>query len=118
MSGYVSKDQVIEWFRPYGHVDEGIPYYGLVTDIRDMPDADVVPVAKWTFVSDGLPPEFEPVLCLSEYSCLDENDEPKAMFMDYEIRRNIDGVWFDRAMNEMVVAWMPLPEHLCDWREE
>lgn len=27
MSGYVSKDQVIEWFRPYGHVNEGIPYY-------------------------------------------------------------------------------------------
>lgn len=43
MSGYVSKDQVIEWFRPYGHVNEGIPYYELVTGIRDMPDADVVP---------------------------------------------------------------------------
>lgn len=45
MSGYVSKDQVIEWFRPYGHVNEGIPYYELVTDIRDMPDADVVHTA-------------------------------------------------------------------------
>ena len=78
--------------------------------IREMPDADVVPATKWTFVSDGLPPEFESVLCLSEYSCLDENDEPKAMFRDYKIRRNIGGVWFDRAMNEMVVAWMPLPE--------
>lgn len=54
MSGYVSKDQVIEWFRPYGHVDEGIPYYELVADIRDMPDADVVPETKCTFVSDGL----------------------------------------------------------------
>lgn len=110
MSGYVSKDQVIEWFRPYGHVDEGIPYHVLVTDIRDMSDADVVPAAKWTFVSDGLPPEFESVLCLSEYSCLDENDEPRAMFRDYGIRRNIGGVWFDRSMNEKVIAWMPLPE--------
>lgn len=54
MSGYVSKDQVIEWFSPYGHVDEGIPYYELVADIRDMPDADVVPATKCTFVSDGL----------------------------------------------------------------
>ena len=45
---------MIEWFRPYGHVDEGIPYYELVADIRDMPDADVVPATKWTFVSDGL----------------------------------------------------------------
>lgn len=110
MSGYVSKDQVIEWFRPYGHLNEGIPYYELVTDIRDMPDADVVPSTKWTFVSDGLPPEFEYVLCLSEYSCRDENDEPKAMFVTCTIRRQIDGTWFDRAMNEKVIAWMPLPD--------
>lgn len=111
MSGYVSKDQVIEWFRPYGHVNEGIPYYELVTDIRDMPDADGVPSTKWTFVSDGLPPEFEYVLCLSEYSCLfDENYEPKLTFRDYEIRRYIGGTWFGSLTNEEVLAWMPLPE--------
>lgn len=84
---------------------------GLVTDIRDMPDADVVPTAKWTFVSDGLPPEFEYVLCLSEYSCLlDENYEPKLTFRDYEIRRYIGGAWFGSLTNEEVLAWMPLPE--------
>lgn len=44
MAEYVGKDQVIEWFRPYGHEDEGIPYYGLVTDIREMKPAKVVPV--------------------------------------------------------------------------
>ena len=110
MSGYVSKDQVIEWFRPYGHVNEGIPYYELVTDIRDMPDADVVPSTKWTFVSDGLPPEFEYVLCLSEYSCRDENDEPKAMFRNYGIRRYIDGGWFGCYSNEVVLGWMLIPE--------
>lgn len=110
MSGYVSKDQVIEWFRPYGHVNEGIPYYQLVTDIRDMPDADVVPATKWTFVSDGLPPEFEYVLCLSEYSCFDENYEPKSMFRNYGIRRYIDGAWFGSETNEEVLAWMLIPE--------
>ena len=110
MSGYVSKDQVIEWFRPYGHVNEGIPYYELVTDIRGMPDADVVPSTKWTFVSDGLPPEFEYVLCLSEYSCLYENYEPKLTFRDYEIRRYIGGAWFGSLTNEEVIAWMPLPD--------
>lgn len=49
MAEYIGKDQVIEWFRPYGHVDEGIPYYGLVTDIREMKTADVVPVVhgRW-----------------------------------------------------------------------
>lgn len=46
MEEYVKKEQVIEWFRPYGHEDEGIPYYGLVTDIREMKPADVVPVVR------------------------------------------------------------------------
>ena len=44
MADYVGKEQVIEWFRPYGHEDEGIPYYVLATDIREMKPADVVPV--------------------------------------------------------------------------
>ena len=44
MAEYITKEQVIEWFRPYGHTDEGIPYYGLVTDIRGMKAADVAPV--------------------------------------------------------------------------
>lgn len=46
MAEYVGKEQVIEWFRPYGHEDEGIPYYGLVTDIREMKPADVAPVVR------------------------------------------------------------------------
>lgn len=56
MDEYIGKDQVIEWFRPYGHVDEGIPYYGLVTDIREMKTADVVPVVhgRWICHDDGV----------------------------------------------------------------
>ena len=46
MAEYITKEQVIEWFRPYGHTDEGIPYYGLVTDIRGMKAADVAPVVR------------------------------------------------------------------------
>ncbi len=46
MAEYITKDQVIEWFRPYGHTDEGVPYYGLVTDIREMKSADVAPVVR------------------------------------------------------------------------
>ena len=46
MAEYITKEQVIEWFRPYGHTDEGIPYYGLVTDIREMKAADVTPVVR------------------------------------------------------------------------
>lgn len=46
MAECITKDQVIEWFRPYGHTDEGVPYYGLVTDIREMPAVDVAPVVR------------------------------------------------------------------------
>lgn len=49
MAEYVDKEQVIEWFRPYGHIDKGIPYYGLATDVREMKAADVAPVrhGRW-----------------------------------------------------------------------
>lgn len=52
MAEYITKEQVIEWFRPYGHTDEGIPYYGLVTDIREMKAADVAPVlhGRWEWL--------------------------------------------------------------------
>lgn len=46
MAECITKEQVIEWFRPYGHTDEGIPYYVLVTDIREMKAADVMPVVR------------------------------------------------------------------------
>ena len=45
MAEYVTKDQVIEWFRPYGHTDEGIPFDVLKDDVQEMPAADVAPVA-------------------------------------------------------------------------
>ena len=53
MAEHITKEQVIEWFRPYGHTDEGIPYYVLVTDIRGMKVADVVPVVHGHIVHDG-----------------------------------------------------------------
>lgn len=51
MAEYIEKERVIEWFRPYGHVEEGIPYYGLVTDIREMKPADVALVRHGQWVS-------------------------------------------------------------------
>lgn len=44
-TAYISKEQVIEWFRPYGHADKGVPYDVLAADIRDMPAANVAPLA-------------------------------------------------------------------------
>lgn len=51
MPEYIEKERVIEWFRPYGHMEESIPYYGLVTDIREMKPADVAIVRHGQWVS-------------------------------------------------------------------
>ena len=57
MAEYVTKEQVIDWYRPYGQTDEPIPFETLVSDLRDMKTADVAPVrhARWEVVvgSDG-----------------------------------------------------------------
>lgn len=50
---YIEKERVVEWFRPYGHEDDGIPYDVLVADIRDMPAADVAPVVHGRLVHLG-----------------------------------------------------------------
>lgn len=49
MAEYVTKEQVIDWYRPYGHTDEPIPFETLVSDLRDMKAADVAPVrhGRW-----------------------------------------------------------------------
>lgn len=49
MAEYVTKERVIDWYRPYGHTDEPIPFETLVSDLRDMKAADVVPVVhtRW-----------------------------------------------------------------------
>ena len=44
MAEYVTKEQVIDWYRPYGQTDEPIPFENLVSDLRDMKTADVSPV--------------------------------------------------------------------------
>lgn len=46
MAEYVTKEQVVDWFRPYGHMDESIPCETMVSDLRGMPAADVAPVVR------------------------------------------------------------------------
>lgn len=46
MGEYIEKDRVIEWVRPYGQTDESIPHDVLVSDIREMPAADVEQVTR------------------------------------------------------------------------
>ena len=44
MAEYVTKEQVIDWYRPYGQTDEPIPFETLASDLRDMKTAEVSPV--------------------------------------------------------------------------
>lgn len=49
MAEYVTKEQVIDWFSPYGHFDKPITFETLVSDLRGMTAADVEPVkhGRW-----------------------------------------------------------------------
>lgn len=55
MAEYVTKEQVLDWFRPYGHMDEPIPFETMVSDLRGMPAVDVAPVrhGQWDGEGDG-----------------------------------------------------------------
>ena len=52
MDEYVTKEQVINWYRPYGQTDEPIPFETLASDLRDMKAADVATVrhGRWMCV--------------------------------------------------------------------
>ena len=58
MAEYVTKEQVIDWYRPYGQTDEPIPFETMVSDLRDMKAADVAPVrhGHWIYHRDNLFP--------------------------------------------------------------
>ena len=55
MAEYVTKEQVIDWYRPYGQTDEPIPFETLVSDLRDMKTADVAPVRHGRWVPTEAP---------------------------------------------------------------
>ena len=63
MAEYVTKKQVIDWYRPYGQTDEPIPFETLVSDLRDMKTADVSPVRHGRWVAIKVPNEWDRGQC-------------------------------------------------------
>ena len=55
MAEFVTKDQVIDWLRCYGHMDKPIPYDVLVTDIQAMDPVDAANLQQWIPVTEELP---------------------------------------------------------------
>ena len=102
MAEYITKEQVIDWFSPYGHFDKPIPFETLISDLRVMKAADVEPVQEWISVKDRLPEPKELVLCIWK----DING------IHYGFARyQHDNVWYvsNEGMPE-VTHWMALPK--------
>ena len=105
MAEYVTKEQVIDWFSPYMHLDKQIPFETLVSDLRGMKAADVEPVRQWISVKDRLPDAGGYVVCIAKRN-------PFSRFMPMIARIEKNG-WVN-PMTEQYISevthWMPLPE--------
>ena len=77
MAELITKDQVIDWYRCYGHMDKPIPYDVLVTDIQAMDSVDAANLQQndncaaiaqqWIPVTEELP-KLIPCSAGTEYS--------------------------------------------------
>lgn len=107
MAEYVAKAQVIDWFRPYGHLDKPIPFETLVSDLRGMKSADVEPVQQWIPVYDELPEVGGYVVCIAKRN-------PFSRFMPMVARIEKNG-WVNPITKQYiseVTHWMPIPQPL------
>lgn len=77
---------------------------------ENLPAADVEPVKRWIPVSEGLPDDFEDVLCWYEYFRFGSFNR---MFRKCGVGYQVNGHWggeVSTGRNAKVLAWMPLPE--------
>lgn len=114
MAELITKDQVIDWFRCYGHMDKPIPYDVLVTDIQAMDSSDAANLQQndncaaiaqqWISVTERLPEQGERVLAtdggfvgefyvnsLGQWKRYNVNDQSLLMALD-------------------ILWWMPMPQ--------
>ena len=56
MAEYIERETAIAWFMPYAHAGESIDADVLISDIKGMKAADVVPVrhGRWIKHDDGV----------------------------------------------------------------
>lgn len=84
--------------------------------IDSVPSANVEPVKRWIPVSEGLPNDFEDVLCWYEYFRFGSYNR---MFRKCGVGYQVNGHWggeVSNGRNAKVLAWMPLPEPPKDGR--
>ena len=120
MAELVTKEQVIDWFRGYGHMDKPIPYDVLVTDIQAMDPVDAANsqqndncaaiAQQWIPVTDKLP-DLIPCNAGTAYS--------EAVNVLTSGRKVITAIWdgtywigpfgYWDAESEKITHWAPVP---------
>lgn len=54
MSDYISRQDAIEWFRPYGLAEQKLEFWEIREQLEGLKAADVVPVVHARFVPHGI----------------------------------------------------------------
>ena len=114
MAESITKDQVIDWFRCYGHMDKPIPYDVLVTDIQAMDPVDAANLQQndncaaiaqqWIPVTERLPEQGERVLAtdggfVGELYVNSRGQWKRYNVNDHSLLMALDILW-----------WMPMPQ--------
>lgn len=55
MNDLISRKALLDWYSPYAHTDENIPFDTLIDDVMSMPTVGAVPVrhGRWIETSEG-----------------------------------------------------------------
>lgn len=114
MAEFITKEQVIDWFSCYGHMDKPIPYDVLVTDIQAMDPVDAASLQQndncaaiaqqWIPVTERLPEQGERVLAtdggfVGELYVNSRGQWKRYNVNDHSLLMALDILW-----------WMPMPE--------
>ena len=114
MAEFITKEQVIDWFSCYGHMDKPIPYDVLVTDIQAMDSVDAANLQQndncaaiaqqWISVTERLPEQGERVLAtdgglVGELYVNSRGQWKRYNVNDHSLLMALDILW-----------WMPMPQ--------
>ena len=114
MAELITKDQVIDWFRCYGHMDKPIPYDEQVTDSQAMDAVDdanlqqndncAAIAQQWIPVTERLPEQGERVLAtdggfVGELYVNSRGQWKRYNVNDHSLLMALDILW-----------WMPMPK--------
>lgn len=82
MAEYIDRNVAIEWFRPYGLMEQKLDFWEIKEEMESLKAADVAPVVHAHWKKD---PDWEMVACTNcgdEYDCTETGeDEIKKIYL-------------------------------------